>query len=88
MTTEIFLDGPTLVGVANAAAGEVSGDTRFEFEQEDNRIYAHYAGGDILDGHLVGTFDGREWDTRYTQRTRLRVDTPSLGRRSWCVLIQ
>lgn len=67
MLEEISLDGRTLVGVANAEAGEVSGDTRFEFEQEGDRIYAHYAGGDILDGHLVGTFDGRTWDIRYTQ---------------------
>lgn len=67
MTEEVSLDGRTLVGVANSEDGEVSGDTRFEFEQEGTRIYAHYAGGDVVDGHLVGTFDGREWDIRYTQ---------------------
>ena len=67
MTDEISLDGRTPVGVANTDAGEVSGDTRFEFEQEGDRIYAHSSGGDIADGHLVGTFDGSEWDIRYTQ---------------------
>lgn len=67
MSHDVSLDGRTLVGVANADAGEVSGDTRFHFEQDDERIYAHYSGGDILDGHLVGTFDGRRWDVRYAQ---------------------
>lgn len=67
MREKISLDGRTLVGVANSDAGEVSGDTRFEFEQEGERIYAHYSGGDIVDGHLVGTFDGSGWDVRYTQ---------------------
>lgn len=67
MTTDISLDGRTLVGVANGKDGEVSSDTRFEFTQEGERIYAHYSGGDVVDGHLVGTFDGSEWDIRYSQ---------------------
>jgi hypothetical protein len=67
MSGEISLDGRTLVGVENDETGEVSGDTRFEFEQDGDRIYANYAGGDVLDGHLVGTFHGRQWDVRYTQ---------------------
>lgn len=67
MTADIALDGRTLVGVANTEAGEVSGDTRFEFKQEGERIYAHYSGGDTVDGHHVGTFDSRTWDIRYTQ---------------------
>jgi len=64
---EISLDGRTLAGVTNADAGEVGGDTRFEFEQEGDRIYARYSGGEVVDGHLVGTFDGREWVIRYAQ---------------------
>jgi hypothetical protein len=67
MSQDISLDGRTLVGVENAETGEVSGETRFEFEQHGDRIYAHYAGGDVVDGHLVGTFDGEQWDIRYTQ---------------------
>lgn len=67
MTEEISLDGRTLVGVVNTEDGEVSGDTRFQFEQEGERICAHYSGGDVIDGHLVGTFDGSEWDIRYSQ---------------------
>lgn len=67
MPEAISLDGRTLVGVSNTADGEVSGDTRFRFDQTGDRIYAHDAGGDIVDGHLVGTFDGSEWDVRYSQ---------------------
>ncbi|WP_158055995.1 hypothetical protein [Halorussus halophilus] len=67
MAENVSLDGRTLVGVANASAGEVSEDTRFEFEQDGDRLYAQYSGGDVVDGHLVGTFDGTEWDIRYTQ---------------------
>lgn len=67
MTADVSLDGRTLVGVDNTEDGEVSGDTRFEFEQDGERIYAHYSGGNIVDGHLVGTFDGSEWEIRYSQ---------------------
>lgn len=64
MTDAISLDGRTLVGVANDEQGEVSGDTRFHFEQDGDRIRAHYSGGAIVDGYLVGTLDGNRWDIR------------------------
>lgn len=67
MVDKISLDGRTLTGVANDGDGEVGTDTEFEFEQEGERIYASYSGGDIVDGHLVGTFDGEQWNIRYTQ---------------------
>ncbi|WP_313694547.1 hypothetical protein [Halorarum halobium] len=67
MTEELSLDGRTLVGVANDDAGEVSGDTRFRFEQDGNRISATYSGGPIVHGYLVGTVENREWDVRYVQ---------------------
>jgi hypothetical protein len=67
MSEELSLDGRTLAGVVNDDAGEVSGDTRFEFTQDGEQIYARYSGGVIVDGHLVGTFDGRHWDIRYVQ---------------------
>lgn len=67
MADELSLDGRTLVGVANDDAGEVSPETTFQFEQEGKRVYATYSGGDIVDGHLVGTFDGTQWDVRYVQ---------------------
>ena len=67
MREEISFDGRTLAGVVNDGDGDVSAETIFQFEQTGDRIYAHYSGGDILDGHLVGTFDGNQWDVRYTQ---------------------
>ncbi|WP_226481662.1 hypothetical protein [Natrinema amylolyticum] len=67
MGKEISLDGRILAGVANDEDGEVGADTVFEFEQDGNRIYANYSGGAIVDGHLVGTFDGEQWDIRYVQ---------------------
>jgi hypothetical protein len=76
MATDISFDGRTLVGVANSEDGEVSSDTRFEFEQGDERICAHYSLGDIIDGHLVGTFDSGEWDIRYS-RTNSNHETAS-----------
>lgn len=61
----VSLDGRTFAGVANDEQGEVSGDTRFHFEQSHfeqsgNRIRAHYSGGEIVDGYLVGTLDGNQ----------------------------
>lgn len=67
MVEDITLDGRRLVGVENAETGEVSGNTEFQFEQYNDRIYAHYSGGEIVDGHLVGTLEGNQWDIRYTQ---------------------
>lgn len=67
MTGRVSLDGRTLVGVENVAGGEGSGDTRFHFNQDGNRIYAHYSDGDIVDGHLVGLLDEDVWNIRYIQ---------------------
>lgn len=64
---DISLDGRTLRAVESSEGGEVGGDTRLHFEQEGRRIRARYSGGDIVDGHLLGTFDGQRWDIRYVQ---------------------
>lgn len=67
MPNQLSLEGRTLEGVENSDEGAVGGDTRFQFEQDGDRLYARYAGGAVVDGHLVGTFDDREWDIRYAQ---------------------
>ncbi|WP_241431852.1 hypothetical protein [Natrialba chahannaoensis] len=68
MPEHINLDGKKLVGIENDD-GAVSADTVFQFEQTGERIYAHNCGGQIADGHLVGTFDEQEWNIRYVQIT-------------------
>lgn len=68
MADPVSLDGRTLVGIANDAAGEVSVETRFRFRQHGDRISARYAGGRIVDGYLVGSLDGGQWDVRYVQQ--------------------
>ena len=69
MESNLSLDGRTLAGVSNADAGDVDTETRFEFRQEGDRISATYAGGDVVDGYLVGSIDGSTWDIRYVQLT-------------------
>jgi hypothetical protein len=49
------LDGLVLAPVADQAPGQVGTRTRFEYHEQDGRIWAEYAGGDIARGHLVGT---------------------------------
>lgn len=45
MSETVSLDGRILFAVANDADGEVDADTRFEFTQDGERIWARYAGG-------------------------------------------
>lgn len=66
MSADVSLDGRTLAAVTNEQ-GEVSGETRFHFEQNGERIRARYSGGEIVDGQLFGTFDGHQWNVRYVQ---------------------
>jgi hypothetical protein len=66
MTADVSLDGRTLVGVSNEG-GEVGTETRFDFEQDGDHVRARYAGGEVVEGYLLGTVDGREYDIRYVQ---------------------
>lgn len=67
MSDRMSLDGRTFAGVANDEAGEVSAQTTFHFEETDDRLYGTYAGGPILDGHLLGTREKDRWEIRYVQ---------------------
>ncbi|WP_114575790.1 hypothetical protein [Saliphagus sp. LR7] len=69
MAEPVSLDGRTLVGVENDAAGDVGPDTVFEFEQDGNRLSATYSGGSVVEGHLLGTIEEDRWDVRYVQVT-------------------
>lgn len=54
--------------VANSENGEVSGETVFHYRQTGNIVTAEYAGGNIVQGHLIALVDetGR-LDMRYHQ---------------------
>ncbi|WP_267241207.1 hypothetical protein [Streptomyces sp. PR69] len=65
------LDGLVLAPVADQAPGQVGTGTRFTYHEQDGRIWAEYAGGDVIRGHLVGTREGDRLDFRYVQ---LRTD--------------
>lgn len=59
------LDGRTFASTGNTADGEVGPATRFHYRQQGATIWADYAGGEIVRGHLVGTRAGDELDFRY-----------------------
>ncbi|MEV6787161.1 hypothetical protein [Streptomyces sp. NPDC051098] len=61
------LDGVVLVPVADQAPGQVGTRTRFTYHERDGHIWAEYAGGDVVRGHLVGTREGDRIDFRYVQ---------------------
>ncbi|MFG3103185.1 hypothetical protein ACGFZL_22065 [Streptomyces sp. NPDC048182] len=61
------LDGLVLAPVADQTPGQVGTRTRFAYHEEDGAIWAEYAGGDVVRGHLVGTRDGDRLDFRYVQ---------------------
>ncbi|MFJ8884461.1 hypothetical protein ACIRJR_13760 [Streptomyces sp. NPDC102402] len=61
------LDGLVLSPVADQAPGQVGTRTRFTYHEREGRIWAEYAGGDIVRGHLVGTRDADTLDFRYVQ---------------------
>ncbi|MFJ8857331.1 hypothetical protein ACIRD8_02750 [Streptomyces sp. NPDC102451] len=61
------LDGLVLSPVADQAPGQVGTRTRFTYHEQDGRIWAEYAGGDVVRGHLVGTREGDTLDFRYVQ---------------------
>ncbi|GGZ54162.1 hypothetical protein GCM10010387_55260 [Streptomyces inusitatus] len=63
------LDGLVLAPVADQAPGQVGTGTRFRYHERDGVIWAEYAGGDVVRGHLVGTRAGDRLDFRYVQLT-------------------
>ncbi|MBT3149735.1 hypothetical protein HTV45_02210 [Streptomyces sp. CHD11] len=64
------LDGLVLAPVADQAPGQVGTRTRFTYHERDGEIWAEYAGGDVVRGHLVGTRAGDRLDFRYVQLER------------------
>ncbi|WP_327428067.1 hypothetical protein [Streptomyces sp. NBC_01236] len=64
------LDGLVLAPVADQAPGQVGTRTRFTYYEKDGEIWAEYAGGDVIRGHLLGTRQDDRLDFRYVQLKR------------------
>ncbi|MGW2620391.1 hypothetical protein [Streptomyces sp. NPDC001500] len=64
------LDGLVLAPVADQAPGQVGLRTRFAYHERDGAVWADYAGGDVVRGHLLGTREGDRLDFRYVQLKR------------------
>jgi hypothetical protein len=45
--------------VSNTPNGETSVQTIFHYRQEGNIVTAHYAGGSVVAGHLIGVVDDK-----------------------------
>lgn len=64
------LDGRTFTDVTANHAGDVGGDTVFEYHEEPDRtIWARYAGGSVRLGFLIGTRMSDTLDFRYSHVT-------------------
>lgn len=63
----INLDGLTMFVSSTAANGVVGGETRLNFAQRGERVWARYAGGKVARGWLVGRWIGNSLRFRYAQ---------------------
>src|SRR5688572_15185800 len=61
------LEGRRFTAVSDIVGGEVGTETMFTYHEQDDKIWADYAGGSVRHGHLVGTRDGDRLDFRYAQ---------------------
>ncbi len=50
---EYNLEGKIFKSISNSGTGEVGAETRFNYHQDGIRVWAEYAGGSIVLGHLV-----------------------------------
>lgn len=53
----VNLDRRTFVSAFNTDNGEVGSETVFQYRQEGNLVWAEYAGGAIVKGHLIANMD-------------------------------
>lgn len=54
----IDLDGRVFRSASNTSNGEVGSETRFHYRQEGLVVSAEYAGGAVVQGHLLGRWRG------------------------------
>lgn len=64
----INYNGKRFRPVVNSENGETSSETVFEYKQVGNVLTSEYAGGKIVQGHLIGIVDDKgNIDMRYHQ---------------------
>ncbi|MCL9816595.1 aspartate/glutamate racemase family protein [Natronocalculus amylovorans] len=63
----VSMDGRVLQSIETVGDGNVDAETTFYFSQSGTQISAHYSGGSVQQGFLVGTSTGNELSFRYTQ---------------------
>ena len=63
------LEGRVFADVTDEHAGDVGGDTRFEYHQDGDLVWARYHGGSVRLGFLVGTRTGDALHFRYAHVT-------------------
>ncbi len=64
----INYEGRRFRAVINTENGETTAETVFEYRQSDNVLSAHYQGGPIVTGHLLGLVaENGSLDFRYHQ---------------------
>lgn len=67
MSGQPSLEGRRFRSVGDVPGGEVSAETLFEYHEDEDLLWARYAGGDVRLGYLVGTRAGGTLDFRYAQ---------------------
>ena len=60
-------NGRRMCTASTASSGVVSSETVLVFEQVGDVVSARYRGGSIVDGYLIGHFDGATLKFRYVQ---------------------
>jgi hypothetical protein len=66
----VNMNGRTMYVSERGVRGVVSTETRLHFSQRNYRVAAHYGGGDVIRGWLVGEWVGEQIRFRYAQRER------------------
>lgn len=67
MAQSISLDGIRMNVVSTDSIGVVNSETIFTFTQEGSIVSAHYAGGKVCIGYLVGAISSEALSFRYAQ---------------------
>ena len=68
MTFKMNYNNKTFRPISNSENGETSNETVFVYRQEGNVLTSEYAGGKIIQGHLIGLVDEHGTiDMRYHQ---------------------